>query len=142
MPTAKHEVKVIELIKLLRFGGQGLDDGALRVINEDKDVGEFKDGVFANFDPGRQAIDDRTFGGADQALRAFVEIIAFQIQGEHQSVAGFAFGVAAHKNETFTGFEQACIQIVLHGLLGDLVSILARFFFQINFRQDEVEGGW
>ena len=140
--AAQHEVGVVEARELRRLLHQGLDDGALGIVDEDQDMGQLHRGALPDLEARRDAGDDGPFGGADQGAGALGIVVFLQIQGHDQAMAGVAVGGPLDEHEALgLLLEDALLEILLHVGLdgGDALGFVGAA--QIRFGQDEVQRG-
>ncbi len=138
-----HQVEVIELLHGTGGSGQRLNDGLAGVIDEQHDVGQLDGGVAADAGAGRDAIQHRTLGGADQRTGAGGEVVGVQIHHADKAVADAAVGLLTLDVEQGVGqrLEHAVCHVLAHGGV-DIVNILVHVGgLQIGLGQDETQRG-
>ena len=138
-----HQVEVIDLLHTAGSGGQRLDDGLFGVVDEQHDVGQLDGGVAAHLGPGRDAVQHRALGGADQRARAGGKVISVQVHHADKAVADLAVGLLALDIDQAVGqrFKHAVGQVLAHGGVDVSDQLVHIGGFQIGFRQDQAQRG-
>mmetsp|Transcript_5961 Transcript_5961/g.11056 ORF Transcript_5961/g.11056 Transcript_5961/m.11056 type:complete len:404 (-) Transcript_5961:351-1562(-) len=86
MAPIAHQVEVVHLLQLLVE--QGLDHGAVRVIDEDHDMGQLHRGRLPYLDTRRQTGQDGPLGRTHQGGGALLVAVVLQVQRHHEALAG------------------------------------------------------
>ena len=139
----EHQVKVVHLLHGVHGGGDGLDAGLVRVVDEEHHVGQLDGGVLPHPDPGRDALQHRTLGGPDQGAGAGGVVVLLQVHSGHQAVADLAVGLGALDVDdgVRAGLEDVPGQIVLHRAV-DVGDVLLHVgVVELALRQDQPQGG-
>ena len=137
------EVEVVELLHGAGAGGQRLDDGAVRVVDQQHHMGQLDGGVLPDPHPGRDAGEDRPLRGPDQGAGAGGEVILVQVHHADEAVADLAVGLGTLDVEQGVRqrLEHALIQIRLHGAVDGRDMAVHIRVVQLRLRQDQPEGG-
>lgn len=143
MAAVLHQVEIIHLLHPLGSGSQGLNNGLVRIVDQQHHMGQLDGRVAAHLGPGRNAIQHGALGGTDQCAGAGGEIVSIQVHHTDQAVADLAVGLLALDVDQGVGqrLEHAVRQILLHGVI-DILNVLVHVgCLQIGFRQDQAQGG-
>ena len=138
-----HQVEIIHLLHPLGSGSQGLNNGLVRIVDQQHHVGQLDGRVAAHLGPGRNAIQHGALGGTDQCAGAGGEIVSVQVHHTDQAMTDLAVGLLALDVDQGIGqrLEHAVRQILLHGVI-DILNVLVHVgCLQIGFRQDQAQGG-
>ena len=143
MAAALLQVKVVQLLHVAAGGSQGFDDGFIRVVDQQHDVGKLYGSVLPHLHPGRDAGEDRPLRGPDQCAGAGGEVILVQVHHTDEAVADLAVGLGALDVDEGAGqgLEHAVVQILLHGRVdgGDIAVHIGAV--ELSLRQDQPQGG-
>ena len=141
--AALLEVEVVQLLHAVRPGGQGLDDGPVRVVDQQHHVGQLDGSVLPNPHPGRDTGEHRPLRGPDQGAGAGGEVVLVQIHHADEAMADLAVGLGPLDVEQGLrqGPEHALREIPVHGAV-DVRDVLVHIrVVQLGLRQDQPEGG-
>jgi len=133
--TAQHQFKIINRRKVIALCRHRLDDRLLWIVNQYQNMRQFQRRTLANPHPWRDPFQNRALSRPDERLRAFVVIISFQIQRQHQTAACPPFNGSLNVNQPFISRQQIFRQVGLHRLLCAFNPPGFFWRFQINFRQ-------
>ena len=61
-----HKVEIVELFSVLKLFRKGFDNGFLFIVDKNKNMGQLKQCAVANLQAGRDALNDRALGCADE----------------------------------------------------------------------------
>ena len=141
--AALLEVEVVQLLHAVRPGGQGLDDGPVRVVDQQHHVGQLDGGVLPDPHPGRDTGEHRPLRGPDQGAGAGGEIVLVQVHHADEAMADLAVGLGPLDIEQGLrqGLEHARGQIPVHGAVDGRDVIVHVRVVQPGLRQDQPEGG-
>ena len=143
MTASLLEVKVIELLHGAALGGHGLDDSAVRIVNEQHHMGQLDGRVLTHPHPGRDPGENGTLRGPDEGAGTGGKVILIQIHHTNQAVADLAVGL--YPLDVDQGVcqrtEDASVQIILHGRVdpGDVFIHIGLIEFCL--RQNQPQGG-
>ena len=90
-----HQIEVIDLLHARLLPGQGLDDGALRIVSEEHDVRQLNGGVLPHRHSGRDTGEDGALGGPHLGRGARLIVVLLQVHHAHQSSAELSVVQAA-----------------------------------------------
>ena len=143
VPAALLQVKVIQLLHLPAGGGQGLNNRAVRVVDQQHHVGQLNGGVLPYPYPGWDAGEHRPLRGPDQGAGAGGEVILVQIHHADEAVAHLAVGLRALNIEQGPrqGLKDALRQIAVHSAVDVRDMGVHIRVVQLGLRQDQPEGG-
>ena len=139
--SAQHQVRVVEQ-------GQGpleerLDDGGLRVVDEDQDVGHLQDRPPAHLHPRRQAPGVGPFRRADQGRGPRRIAVALQVEGRDQTLARGGVGRApVDQHEAgLQGPQHPLPEVALHVIMDGADAPAAARGLQEGLGEDQAQGG-
>lgn len=118
---------------------KGLDHCPVWIVNQQLDMGEFQQSIFADGLARRNAVENRTFRRPGQFPVAWCEIISLQIDGNQPTFAArmqASLPVNDHAARR-QGNQDTLVEILRHGLVdaGDSAfDWRVSGMFQINFR--------
>ena len=143
MAAVLHQIRVIDLLQGIGLFEHRLDDGAVRVVDEQHDVRNFDRSVFADSKARRNALDNGFLGRANERTGAGCVFIAFQINGSNQTAARrCAAGITLGQDETGRQLGQRAVgQILLHGFVDVCNTVCYISVLQIDLRKRQAQGG-
>ena len=118
-----------------------LDEGAAGVVRQHHDVRRFQTGAGAHLHAGRDAAFHGALAGAHRAFLAPAVAVGFQIHHAHKALPHLAALLGAlHVNKAVHRAGQHVPGIVIHGGMDLLNACIGIAVFQIDLRQDHVQG--
>ena len=114
MAATHVQIGVVQRFKFFVF--ERPDDGILRIVVQEHDVRELDARPLADFQPRRDALQDRRLGGADSRIALFFVGVHFKIDRENDAAAHGRYGrFAFDKNKTARQFaENAFAAVFIH----------------------------
>ena len=138
--AVEHEIGVVDRFERVGLLGERLDDGALRIVDQNEDVRQLQRRALADSETRRNALDDRALGGADQRRCALVIIIAFEIERHDKSPARVArHGTSDQHKALRLGFQDALRHILAHVAADRCDALRFAVLAQERFRQEQVK---
>ena len=140
MAAPQHEIEIIDGLQLCRTGEDGLNHGAVGVVNEEHDVGKLQRGSAADGHTGRNALKNSAFGGADGSLCAPGVIIRLQVHcaDQTETVGSVRLGAVQADHASGMGLKHPTHSILHGGMNAGNASLgLA----EPNLGQGQTEGG-
>ena len=142
MAAVLHQVGIIQLVIRGGLLEQRLDDLTVGIVDQNHDVRQLQARALTNLETGRNTLDNRLFGRADERCGTGRVFIRFQIDRQHDAAAraGAAGPALGQHDAGGQGAQRAVLHILLHGLMdffraGSNVRVL-----QINLRQGQTQG--
>ena len=102
MSTFHVQVKVVKLFIVVTIFIQALNDSALSVIHNNKDVREFDGGVSADFKTRGDAVVDNTLGCTQGRVCGVCVGIVFKVNCHHKTKSSTLLRVTLDKDEAVT----------------------------------------
>jgi len=139
--AAEHQFALVDLFQLVLLGSDGFNQGAVRVIGQHHDMGRFEAGTPAHGHTGRDAAFHSLLTGTN--LRAGTPRIAVGLKVD------FAYKALPHPaallgaldvDEAIHGPGQDVPGIIVHRLMDLCNACRNVIVFQIDFRQNQVQG--
>ena len=143
MAAVFHQVEVIELLELVLFRADRLDQLLFVVVAEHEDVRQLDGRVAAHALTRRDALGDGALGGADRRGRAGGIVIGIEVDHADQTLAhGAVFERALDIDQTvLIGREDVILHVPRHGLVDDAGMLRLFFGAKLGLRQDQVDRG-
>ena len=137
-PAAEHQLGVVESRQVAVE--EGLDDSALRIVDEDHDVRDFQGRVAADLDARCQARYHRSLGGADQGAGAVIVAVLLEVESDEQAVArGDVRCLPVDEDESRRQLLQdAPRRVVGHGGANPGDALRAVVGFEVGLGKDEL----
>ena len=137
--AALLQVKVIEPLHLAAAGRQGFDDGSLRVVDQQHDVGQFDGCVLPDPNTGRDAGEHGALRGADQRAAAGGKVVLLQVHHANQAMAHLAvrLGALDIDERILERPEHAAVQILFHGRVNVRNVFVHVGVVQLRLRQNQ-----
>ena len=136
-----HQLEVVDLLHALHGGGQRLNNGALGVVDQQHHMGQLDGCVAAHLGAGRNAIQHRTFGSADEGTGTGGEVIGIQIHHTNQAMTDAAIGLLAlDVNKALGhGLKDTAVQIFLHRSVDIADDALHIGILQLGLGEDQTQ---
>ena len=123
------------------MGGNGLDEGAVRVVRQHHDVGRFQRSAGAHLHAGRDAAFHGALAGAHRAFFAPAVAVSFQIHTPHKALPHPAALLGAlYIDKAVHRPGEHVFGIILHGGVDLFHPRIGVSVLQIHLRQDQVQG--
>ena len=141
MTAAQHQLALVHLGQAVLVGGNGLDEGAVRVIRQHHDVGRFQRSAGAHLHAGRDAAFHGALAGAHGAFFATAVAVSFQVHTPHKTLPYPAALLGAlYIDKAVHCPGEHILGIILHGGVDLFHPRIGVSVLQIHLRQDQVQG--
>ena len=141
MAAAQHQLALVYLGQAVLVGGNGLDEGAVRVVRQHHDMGRFQRSAGAYLHAGRDAAFHRALAGAHGAFFAPAVAVSLQVHTSYKTLPHPAALLGAlHINKAVHRPGEHVLGVVLHGGVDLFHPRVGVSVLQIHLRQDQVQG--
>ena len=141
MTAAQHQLALVHLGQAVLVGGNGLDEGAVRVIRQHHDVGRFQRSAGAHLHAGRDAAFHGALAGTHGAFFATAVAVSLQVHTPHKTLPHPAALLGAlYIDKAVHRPGEHILGIILHGFVDLFHPCVGVSVLQIHLRQDQVQG--
>ena len=139
MTAVLHQLKAVCLLEAVLLFSQRLDDGELRVVDQQQDMRHLERSVLADLYARRDALKHGRLGRADRGGRALAVVVILQVDDADNAAAQGIVGLALDiDHAVLVGIEHITVKILLH--IGvDIIDTCAVVIAQIDLGQDDVQ---
>ena len=141
MTAAQHQLTLVHLGQAVLVGGNGLDEGAVRVVRQHHDVGRFQRSAGAHLHAGRDAAFHRALAGAHGTFFAPAVAVSLQVHTPYKTLPHPAALLGAlYIDKAVHRPGEHVPGIILHGFVDLFHPCVGVSVLQIHLRQDQVQG--
>ena len=140
MAAAQHQLTLVYLGQAVLVGGNGLDEGAIRVVRQHHDMGRFQRSAGTHLHAGRDAAFHGALAGAHGTFFAPAVAVSFQVHTPYKTLPHPAALLGAlHIDKAVHRPGEHVLGVILHGGVDLFHPRIGVSVLQIHLRQDQVQ---